>query len=159
MVNDFEKVHFCLNCSSMFKENEFEILKIKNYIFTLGFKKVKCPNCKKRGKFIELTYSWAKIISLLNKKGYKVVDCSIINRTKDKRYTYIAFDEPIMPNIKPKYMNYDSDWIFDDNILVKSNENLCVLKYEYYNENKFLFQFEKLTSYLLKWAKAIPVNT
>lgn len=159
MIQNNEKVHFCLNCSSAFSENDFEILKLKNYLFTLGLRDVKCPNCKSRGQFVTVTTTWADILSTLNSKGYKVVDCSIVDVVGDKLQTSITFDKPIKLSIMPKSMSYAASWSTnDDNVLLRSNENKCVLLHQYYDKSIASLEFEKLSINLLKWAKKIPLQ-
>lgn len=159
MIGNFNKVHFCLNCSSVYSENEYNFLEFKSRLFSLGYKGAKCSHCKIRGAFVEVTETWTEILKILNDKGYKVEDCSLIEELNSRLFTYIRFECPINPNIKPKCMSYISKWSLEaNNILLRGDENQYVIRHEYFDTQNIDLEFEKLTKNLLKWAKNIPIK-
>lgn len=159
MISDFNKFHFCLNCSSVYSENEYNFLEFKSRLFSLGYKGAKCSHCKSRGAFVDVTETWAEILRILNAKGYSVTDCSLIDELDNKLFTYIRFKYPISPNIKPKCMSYISKWSSEaNNILLREDENQHVIRHEYLDTKNIDLEFEKLTKNLFKWAKSIPIK-
>lgn len=155
MFSNYDMFHFCLNCSSSFSLKEYETIKIKSFIFSLGSNKIKCPVCKTKDNFIELTPKWSTLISKLNEKGYDVLNCSMFDNKNNSHCAYIKFQNPIKSSIKPKFMSYDSQWSIEDSSIIKKDEDFRVLLYIYSEEKNYFVEYQKLTQNLLKWVENI----
>ena len=153
-------IYFCLECSSSFSQDEYDLMKFKNTIFTFGLLDVKCPSCKCRGHLINITKDWSTIVETLNLKGYPVIECSTLSFSNDKFTSYIAFDKPLSSSLKPPSMSYLSNWVVDgENVISRGYENRCVIKHDYFSKAEPYEEFRLLTKKLLIWSKKLPINT
>lgn len=145
----------CLHCNSSYTSKEYFIITIKSYLFSLGKNKSCCPVCKKKNSFIELTDDWNHILSILNKKGYHILDCSMHAEYNNSNYAFIKFAKNIEMKVKPKFMSYEYIWQSQDTSILRKDENLKVLTYHYKEEQYILKEYSVLTQNLLKWVNNI----
>lgn len=154
-LNEFirkqEGVYICIKCGNQYSKKELKKIKDKNNLIKNVTKEEICclTNTLNIDKLI------AKTIFILNSKGYKTKYCCAGHKQFSSPDTYLFFEEPLEPHLKPTFMDYDVYEESKDNKVTKV-EDYRVIRHYYNNKVNIQDRIKDINHKLLIWALELP---
>ena len=146
-----EGVYICMKCGNQYFKKELKKIKHKNSSIKIPIKEEIC--CL--SNTLNIDKLMAKTIFILNNKGYKTKYCCAGHKYNSFPDTYLFFEKPLEPHLKPIFMSYDTYEETKNNKITKI-EDYRVIRYYYNDKTNIQDKIKDINHRLLIWALELP---